>query len=606
MRSLAGAILAAAGGAGAGLYFGCLPAGAALAVLLWALESRGRDPLGTAWAYLPGALVLALPLCAAIPLPETVRRGFPYPAAGTDLVRLYAGGLLLLAAFALSAFVRVWRRPKPPVGPSGPWGRRTALGALLFAAVFSALSCLAFRSFHKYIDLAIENEVVWRLAFEGRPVSLLHASMPNHAQPNYWSYHLAVVWALVAPAYRLLPSPCLLLTLQAALVGAAAIPIYLCLKDRLGPLQSAGLAGAYLLYPTTQHAVLHELHSLTWAAPFVVGSWWAARSRRWATSAVLGLAALACREDAALAGVGAGLALLCERRTRLAGALAVLAFSAWFAFAVTRLMPGLGESQDWRNLRFASLGATNAEILSTLLTRPLHVAGLLLQPAKLVSAAMFLVPLACLPLLGGRYLLAAAPLFLVLFLSDSVAAYSYLLFYTLPVLPFLVLGCGEALLRLERWGGAGLRWAAWSALLAASAAATVLFGPSPLGLTFWDRGYQLGYFTEPYHHRSVYAQTAHAAVGRRLIEGIPSGAVVSAQAGFLPHLARTRRMLNIPQVEGADWVLVDARHSNRYELPAPGEYEAFLSRMGSDPRWRLEREEDGYRLYRPASREPSP
>ena len=58
-------------------------------------------------------------------------------------------------------------------------------------------------------------------------------------------------------------------------------------------------------------------------------------------------------------------------------------------------------------------------------------------------------------------------------------------------------------------------------------------------------------------------------------------------------------MLNVPNVEGADYVLLDVSHPNRYEFHStPAAFDAFLAGLRSDPSWIRLVEEDGYLLLR--------
>ncbi len=597
---------------GAGLGFAAAPdhplAGMALgalgALLLAAWESRllGR-PKGLGWAYLPGALLFLTTLVSRLPVPAAIARDFDFQAlaAAQALIPRYAFLLLGVTALALSFAIRAWILR----WGGGEWkrpGRWVWIGVALAAPLFAVLAVLACRSFHRYVDLAAENEVIWRLAFQGKPYSLLNANLEGgHTAPNYWTYHLGLMWALIAPLYRLWPGPYLPLVLQAFFVCSAALPLYAVLKDRLGPTQAAGLALAFLIYPTVQYSMCRDLHSPSWAVPFTIGLWWALRARRWGLSLLLAALAVSCREDVSMVLFGIGFALCLERGWRKTGALLLLLSGLLFVFLVQKLMPSLGGSADWRNWRFAWLGHSNGEILHTLLTRPFFVAAHLLEPSRLVNATIFLLPLCALPLLGGRRTLVALPLFGVIFLVENVGAYSFEQFYTMPSLPFLFLGAAEGLLLLERWGGRRLRDAAWVGVLASALASTVVFGPSPIGITFWDKEYVLGIYSEPYYHRSVYAQTGHAARGRALLARIPDDAVVSAQAFFLPHLARTKLMLNVPKVEGADYVLLDVSHPNRYEFHSRrAEFDPFLARLRTDPAWTCIHDEDGYLLFQRA------
>lgn len=601
MQALAGAL----GGAGlavlaTGGWSWSVLAGALIGAGAARFEARfwtGRGAATGLWLTLGWAafgLLLAAPLLGGVQPPD-----WRFQDGLQEVVRRHASGVLLLAALVLAVGARAWGAWRPAgEGPEASGRRWTLWGISACIALFAAMACLACWSFHKYVDLANDNELMLRLSRGEGPRCYLPSIYPSYPDSCiYWAQHFTLLWALVAPLYALWPGPYFLLVLQAVLVPLAALPIYLALKDRLGPRQAAGLALAYLLYPTTQHALLHEVHGLSMAVPFTAGLWWALGARRWGWAAAFTLLALTCREEIAFILAGIGLAWMLERGRWVWGLVLLVASAAWFLYLTNHLMPSLGGDRDWRTYKFASLGGSHPEILKTLLTRPLFVLSLYLQPAKLANLAIYLLPLAGLPVLGWRTALVAAPLFLSIFLSDSAPAYSYLLFYVFPAVPFLFFGAGEGLLALERRGGRRLRDAAWAALMAGSFAATVIFGASPLSLTFWDRGYVLGSFAEPYHHASVYVPTEHATKGHRILARLPDEATVAAQAFFLPHLARVKRMRNLPDVATADYVLLDVSHPNRYELRVPGEYEAFVASLRADSAWKVVLDEDGYLLF---------
>ena len=103
-------------------------------------------------------------------------------------------------------------------------------------------------------DMGIFDQGVWLL-------SRFHAPFVTVNGRELFGDHASFVLLLAVPLYWILPEAQTLLVLQAALLAAAAIPIYLLGLRRLGrSWMATPLAVAYLLNPALQHGNLEQFH----------------------------------------------------------------------------------------------------------------------------------------------------------------------------------------------------------------------------------------------------------------------------------------------------------------------------------------------------------
>src|SRR5205823_5958673 len=141
---------------------------------------------------------------------------------------------------------------------------------------------------------------------------------------------LVVVLALVVGA-RLALAPVTLPRMSPRALVAGGVAVYVLVMAgfatrRLGDARAAaGFAVLYLLNPTLHGINVRDVHPTAFAIPLVIAAAWAVDAGRPAGAAVAVVAALAGREDAAIAGVGFGVWLAAARRRWVVGvAMAIL------------------------------------------------------------------------------------------------------------------------------------------------------------------------------------------------------------------------------------------------------------------------------------------
>jgi uncharacterized membrane protein len=384
------------------------------------------------------------------------------------------------------------------------------------------------------LDLGYYVQVVWSLAHgHGARVTL----PPMHA----WGDHFSPVLYLFVPLGWLQPVAAELLLAQTAILAAGGIAVAGFAARRLGDARiAAGFTMLYLLSPTLHGINIRDVHPTTFAIPLLIAAAWAVDAGRpaWAAAAVL--AALAGREDCAIAGVGFGVWLGLARRRWVAGAVVALACVALLWVDMNLVMPHFrGESYPHLVKRYAYLGETLPEVLTSVVLRPGRWINVVFTRDKVVYLLAMLAPLGFLPLAAPRAAAAALPGLAVNLLSTDSFLFHHRTPYQAFVLPFLVLAAVE--------GFATLREAAWwprrvpvrAVVGVATIVALVLSARTvnDLGVGKWALGPE---------RRAL----------RALVARVPPVVPVSVNERLVPHLATRAECYVFPTgVERAQWVL---------------------------------------------------
>ncbi len=593
------------------LWYGA--GGAAVAVLLWGTATAARltlwRPYRPAFVKLPGFSPL-LDAGAA-----QARFFFPLFAAPLVVVRhvwrplgmgvgssFWTYAVIPLIAWAvahtLAPVVQRWRRPRALTATCLVWA-----GILLYALVFGGLSVARHLSFLSHaLDLGTMSQAVWNTA-QGRPFEytpMLESAVLD-APPvasRLTSGKLELVFLLLAPLYRLWPSPVLLLIVQTLALALSAWPLHLTLVRWLGDeWAAAALTWAYLVYLPLHYVNMFDFHPTALMPVFLTTAVYAAERRRWRLYSLALLGALASRADAALVALGLGLLFAWRRRTR-AGLLTFTAGVLWLLLDFGLVIP-LAEAAygpDPLGLigqRFGRFGETPAEIVVNVARNPRLVAELLLDREKAQTLFDLFVPVGGLALLVPAWLAPAAPVALVNLLADSAWQGTVRAHYFAPALPFIVLAAGAAVWRFdpERLHPVRRRGLALY-VLASAFLVGYFFSPFPPGRAFFLERYAVW---SP-HHEAI----------RRVLAQVEPDSALSAQSDLLPHAANRQYVYLFPNgVEAADEILLDLDAAAER---APLDYFAFfelVDTLTDDPAFGLKAWDNGVVLLaRGAPHEP--
>ena len=424
-------------------------------------------------------------------------------------------------------------------------GHLAALASAAFAGTFGTLAILRHRTFESgRFDLGNMTQAVWSSA-NG---DILAVTDVHGEQITRLGSHFDPILAALAPLWWLWPSPEALLVLQAIVVAAGAIPLYLLARRYSSEWPAAAIAGAYLLFPPVQWLTVSDFHPVALATPLLLAAWYFLDAHRLWPFALLAVAALATKEHVGLAVAGLGAWYALERGERRTGTVIAVAAGATAVLAALVVVPYFAPAGGPFESRYENPSVDGRDL------------GYVLR---------LLLPLALVPLAAPAALLAALPELMLNFFSSVRTQTSVRTHYAATIAPALLVATVFAVRRLGSL-------AAYAAV-AAAALGTLALGPVGRIETEAD---------------------AHDAALRRAVAVVPDDAAVSATNGLGAHLSARRRILSFPILFQADWVAIDTTRLTYLDSLRPDRSRGPLADLRRDRSWQVVFEEDGVVVFR--------
>jgi uncharacterized membrane protein len=452
-----------------------------------------------------------------------------------------------------------------------------------YAAGFASLSVLRHRAFNtgRY-DLGNMVQTVWNTAHG----HFLQMTSGDGRQISRLAAHFDPILALFAPLWWIWPSPEMLLVVQAIVVGLGALPVYWLARKHLGS-ERAGLAFAlvYLLYPATEWLTLNEFHPVALACPFLLFAFWYLDQDRLLPFAVFAVLAAATKEEIGFVVAGLGIWYAVRRRGRTGAAIAGAGVFV-SALAIAVVIPHYNAGADSAFYgRYDAIGGSAGGIAKTAVTRPWRIVEEAFHVNDVHYLMHLLLPLALLFVLAPLVLVAALPELALNVLSATPTQTSIHFHYTAGAIPPLVIASvlGAAAL--------GRRFPALP-VAGAAVAVTLLanwkIGAVPLwGVVPGGEDYQ----------RADWRVTAHDRIASDAVSLVPASAVVSSTNVLGAHLSARRRVLSLPKLSDATWVVADETRSSYADRVAPLPAAEALVRLRRSPDWKLVFERDGVLVF---------
>ena len=395
---------------------------------------------------------------------------------------------------------------------------------VLAAAVYAAFSLLRWTQFaNSGFDLGIFDQTVWHYSRFEEPANSVRGF------ENIWGDHFSPILALLAPLYWIWEDARVLLISQAVLLAAAAIPVFVFARDRLGRLAAYLFALAYLSFWGIRSALAWEFHELAFV-PLLLGLLLlAADRRRWVAYFALLFALLWVKEDQSIVAVFLGIYLATLRAWR--PALATVGIGVlWYVLVVRLLIPHFNPEGEYPYWSYGQFGDGPLSAIAHAVTHPGFTLETLFGDATKRQTLMYLF----VPLLGltfcSRTAILLLPLLAQRFFSSNFLHWSTEYHYTLAVAVILFIGAADGLSNVLRlWRRPVPAWAA-PAVAALILVLNVGFHVAAPGTTggpqkLWDAW-------RPDQWRSTpYTEGAQAAVA-----AVPPAVSVAAQDNLIPRL----------------------------------------------------------------------
>ena len=428
-------------------------------------------------------------------------------------------------------------------------------------------------------DLGIYTEYVKQYAHLKAPIVDIRG-----AGFNLLGDHFQVIVALIAPFFRIFPTPATLLVAQALLTAVSVFPVSQAAGEKLGKGAGRAIGAAYGFSWGLQQMVDFDFHEIAFAVPLLAFSlsamirgrtraavWWAlplvfVKEDQGFTVAAMGLlmvyAAWRARdgdEEAAQARSRAGLFLVCWGL-------------AWSLIAITVIIPHFNPDHHylyWTDGGVVAPGGTFS--VTGLFTQFFHA-----WPVKLQTTVILLLATAFIALLSPVALI-AVPSIVLRFVGTNPNYWGTLWHYNATVMPILFIAAIDAMARaraMREPGPVVPRMTGWLRPVRAAAgqygAAMMLAIAAALAFQFplsnlWNgQTYEIG---------------PHVAAAEAAMAQVPDGATVQTTLDLLAPLATRTDTFWIGNSGNpyTQYIIFDGANSGY--TPAPTDVPAFIQQL---------------------------
>ena len=294
-------------------------------------------------------------------------------------------------------------------------------------------------------DLGIFTEYVKQYAHLRAPI--VDARTPGL---NLLGDHFHPIVALIAPFFRLFPSPATLLVAQALLAALSVIPVSRAAAERLGTGAGRAIGAAYGFSWGLQQMVSYDFHEIAFAVPLLACSLSGLVRGRVRSAVGWALPLVFVKEDQGFTVATIGLILIVAYRQRIAGIALAVWGMAWSVLAIVVIIPHFNPAHVypyWSNggeLSPAGTPTSAGGLLTQLIASP---------GAKLPTLALILLPTAFIAL-RSPLVLAALPSLVLRFVSTNSAYWSTAWHYNATVMPIVFIAAIDGVARIRASGAA--------------------------------------------------------------------------------------------------------------------------------------------------------
>ena len=512
--------------------------------------------------------------------------------------------------------------PVPPVAELVPGVAEPAAGEppkqagapdripwLIALAVFAAYVPISVFRYLRFdptsLDLGIFTEYVKQYADLHAPVVDVRG-----AGVNLLGDHFHPIVALIAPFFRVFPSPVTLLVAQALLAAVSVVPVSRAAADRLGTGAGRAIGAAYGFSWGLQQLVNFDFHEIAFAVPLLACSMSALVRGRMRAAVWWAMPLVFVKEDQGLTVAGIGIIMAIVYREQIAGLFLAVWGVAWSFLAVGVIIPHLNHAHQY--LYWSDAGAISP------VGGHFSVDGLVSQlvagsSTKLPTLAMILLPTAFIAL-RSPLVIAALPSLALRFVGTNNSYWGTDWHYSATVMPVVFVAAIDAMARIraarvtrEGWAagqgragrpgwdarepgrlGAAVEQHGAAVMLAIAAALAFQF---PLSSLWNPQTYTIG---------------PHVAAARAAMAQVPDGAQVATDLDLLAPLAArtdTYWLGNSATNPATTYVVFDTASTDWQ--PPPRNVLTFIEGLNHGARYRRIYVKDGVYVFIRADQAPA-
>jgi uncharacterized membrane protein len=444
-------------------------------------------------------------------------------------------------------------------------------------------------------DLGIFTEYVKQLAHLHAPVVAIRG-----AGFNLLGDHFQPIVGLLAPFFRVFPTPETLLVAQALLTAASVIPVCRAAQELLGVWASRGIGLAYAFSWGLQQMVTFDFHEIAFAVPLLAFSLSALVRRRLRPAVVWALPLVFVKEDqgftvAAIGLVitGYGLTVLRARRRGApapvrgwdaapqqepatwirAGVLLAAWGMAWSVLAIAIIVPHFNAAHHYQYWSDGGVVGPGGHLSATALAHQLTQSA----PEKLWTTFLILLPVVFLALRSPVALI-ALPSLALRFISTNSYFWGTAWHYDATVMPIVFLAAVDAMASFRAGSARRARPARRRAppWLPAPGEAVARYGAVVMVVIAGWLAFRFP--LDGLWHAQTYEITPHVSAEDKAMARVPDGVTVETTLSMLASLAArddTYWIGTAPKRPAPAYVVLDADDGGS---PPPAGMLAFVER----------------------------
>ena len=437
------------------------------------------------------------------------------------------------------------------------------IACLVFFGLTLILTIHRHYTFYSTYDQGIFNQVFWNGIhgnfFQSSLSSQLSTNVVHQGEvPEVYYHrlgqHFTPALLLWLPLYALFPSPATLTVLQATLVSAAGLVLYILARQYLEPRLATIITISFYCANAVIGPTLSNFHDISQIPLFMFGLLLAMEKRWWWLFWLLFILILAVREDAGIGLFSVGVYMVLSKRYPRIG-LAVCTISFGYTILLTNLIMPLFSadiSQRFMMERFGQYAegdeASTLEIIWGMVSNPWRLlVEIVSPPGRTINYLLGQwLPLAFIPAFAPEsWIVAGFPL-LKLFLGKGQSVLSINIRYAMTVVPGIFYGAIIWWSSHQDLFKKSLFRRFWVFCISLTLFFSFTSSTSALNRAFY---FVLPDSFDPLVYISLPKQWHHVAQFRPLLAQIPADASVSATTYIIPHLSSRREIIRLPGLE---------------------------------------------------------
>lgn len=464
-----------------------------------------------------------------------------------------------------------------------------------FAIIYSLISIVNHYYFRTYaLDLgAYTNALYDYIHFQWND-STVFREVGENLLADHFDLYLIIFspLSLIFGSYTLL-----IVQIAFILLGGVGIYNYFLLSEKTSRYALSATIYFYLFFGVIS-ALSFDYHSNTIAAALLPWFFYWMKKRKVQACSMILLAILVSKENISLWMAFVCLGLLIEYwKKPFWRYYLLLAFSfciLYFVLITMVVMPAISNKLAYPHFHYSFLGSNPSEALLFLLEHPIEsIKALFINHTNHPGGDYVKLEFLLLLLVSGLYIMVRKPAYFIMliplffqkFYHDNISIWGISAQYSVEFAPVLAIGIFTAVAEIK---GALLR----KILLVLSLCGCLLATSRIMDHTmmYTDKSririYQGMHYTRGYDVKKVH----------EALSVIPSGAIVSAQSPFVPHLALRDHIYQFPIIKDAEYIVISTR-----EGPYPLSKEAFVNEMDRlvvSGDWEVLFGEDGFYIFR--------